>query len=462
MLGEKLYLPQHLDEQVLVTASNVMLLGAIDYKDSLTNWNYSPLLDAQLVATTTNVTLAWDQLSFTNFLTSSNVTLTRNQTAVANALTALAGSKNTNDIALINYLDYDYTNAINSSTNSYQLTNNLPAAFTKISPDQLISMQVAAFANMDSEGNQFLKRAGELRADYRAMYSAAWRRYAVSTNEFDQFVDKPWDMYWELPVNFVNMKGDQNADGYHITSAGITVGADRRVTDHLYLGGAAGYAGSSAGLDNNGSMDMDTVNLQAYAVWFDGGLHFEGMISGDFDSYNTKRETIGGTASGSTDGIGWTGLLGGGYDWEQGAWKFGPQLAVQYMSADINNFTESGSSAPLLISSQNPDSLHSQLGMDLSYRYLQGRWTYITPSVSLAWRHDFDFTNPSLDARFASGSGDSFTVYGPEMGRESAVASAGLSIQWKPSFNTFINLAAQMGRTGYNAENLNLGMRFSF
>jgi outer membrane autotransporter protein len=450
------YLPQHLDELKLVDASNVVVLSAINYKDSLTNWVYSPLLNPTLANNLTNVILEWEQQSFLTFLQASNVTLTRNQKAVAKALDSIANSTATNDIHLINTLDYYY------STNSSELTNNLPAAFSQISPDQLTSMQVAAFANMDSEGNRFLKRANELRADYRAMYSAAWRRYAVSTNAFDTFVDKPWDMYWELPVNFVSLKGDQNAAGYDITSVGVTVGADRRVTDHLYLGGAVGYAGSSASLDNGGSMDMDTVNLQLYAAWFDKGLHFEGMIGGDFDSYKTKREILGDTASGDTTGIGWTGLLGGGYDWEQGPWKFGPQLAVQYMSVNVNEFTESGSLAPLRISSQTPDAMHSQVGMDVSYRYLKGRWTYITPSASLAWRHDFQYTQPSLDAKFASGAGDSFTVYGPELGKDSVVASAGLSIQWKPSFNTFINLTAQMGRTGYNAENLNLGMRYSF
>jgi outer membrane autotransporter protein len=215
-------------------------------------------------------------------------------------------------------------------------------------------------------------------------------------------------------------------------------------------------------LDRGGSMDMDTFNLQAYATWFNQGLYFEGMVGGNFNGYQTKRSVLGTNACGSTEGFGWTGLVGAGYDWEVNSWKLGPHLTVQYSSVNINSFTESGSLAPLNILSQNVDALHAKLGMDVSYYYLKGRWTYINPNFSLAWSHEFIDPQPSVDAKFASGAGDAFTVYGPKMGRDSGVATAGLSIQWKPSFNTFINLMAQIGRDSYSAGNLNLGLRFAF
>ena len=46
--------------------------------------------------------------------------------------------------------------------------------------------------------------------------------------------------------------------------------------------------------------------------------------------------------------------------------------------------------------------------------------------------------------------------------RDSAVASLGLSVQWLPSFNTYLNLTLQMGRSGYDSQQINAGVNFSF
>src|SRR5262249_20837919 len=150
-----------------------------------------------------------------------------------------------------------------------------------------------------------------------------------------------------------------------------------------------GYANSSADLDNGGSVQMNNFNGMFYATWFNEGWHLEGMVGGELNNYDTDRSTIGGEAKGSTLGTGYTGLLGGGYDWSFGHWKLSPQISMQYMSASINDFTENGSLAPLQILSQSDDALHSQLGINLRYSCMLARWTFINPEVFFGWRHDF-------------------------------------------------------------------------
>ena len=443
------YRPEHEDEQTLITAAG----GVTGNFSSISNEiNYSPLLDYHLDYNATNVILDWQQLSFINYLTiSNNVQLTQNQRTIAKALDSIANSKATNDVKLINYLDY-----------LSNLTNGLPAAFTQISPDQLNSMVMGAFAVMDVQGDEFLKRADELRMDYQAMYKAKWRHLAVSTNAFDAYVDKTWDLYWDLPVNVVNIQGDDNSSGYSLTTSGVTIGGDGKLNDHTYAGVALGYMSTGAGLENGGDMSLNTFDTQLYGVWFDEGLYLEGMIGMDINSYSTKRGAIEGTATGSASGFAWTGLIGGGYDWKNGPWAIGPRLDAQYLSAEAGSFTENGSVSPLRISSQSADDFHTQFSLDTHYNFLTGRWTYITPSFSLGWRHDFMTTPLPVTAQFASGQGNSFTVYGPKLGSDSAVSTLGLSVQWNPAFNTFLNLTFQLGRGGYNSENVDLGMRFYF
>lgn len=444
------YRAKHSDTFDLIVATN----GVTGTFDTFTNdITHSVLLSPELVYTNDRVTLVWEHMSFVDFLTASNVTLTANQKAVADSLDSILSSSDTNDIALINHLDYQS-----------DLTNSLPESFDQIAPEELTAMLVASFAVMDAQGNQFLKRVGDLQSDYQRRYHETLGRRTKTKEAFDAYVNRSWDIYFELPFNSVSVSGDANASGYDLSANGFTLGADRRINDKIIVGGAFNYLMTSADLINGGSVDLDTISAQVYATWFNAeGLHFEGMLGGGINSYETKRLAVGGVASGDTDGFGFTTLVGGGYNWENGPWQFGPSLALQYMNASIKEFTEAGSLSPLRIDSQSEDALHSQLGMKLRYRHqLADSWTIITPELQLAWRHDFLDNSISLDSEFASGAGGSFTVTGPEMGRESIIISLGCAVQWKPELNTYLNYTVLRGRGGYDSEFLNLGVRFSF
>src|SRR5690606_6350159 len=110
------------------------------------------------------------------------------------------------------------------------------------------------------------------------------------------------------------------------------------------------------------------------------------------------------TASGDTDGVGFTMLFSGGYNWERGPWEFGPSLSFQYMHVSIDGFTETGSSAPMRIDSLSEDAFHTQLAFALRYRYqVPDSWTFITPEIQFAWRHDFGDDTIALNSLFASG-----------------------------------------------------------
>lgn len=453
------YRPKHNDDLTLIIADG----GIIGQFDVVSNdLVYSPLLNPMMVYGTTNVDYVFEQTSFTNFLATNNVALTRNQTAVAAAVDSIANSTQTNDYQLVEALDNLYSNLTNSLAD---LTNSLPKAFDQLSPDQLSSMSVAALSVMDMQGNAILKRVNELHSDYAALYESQWGG-EVSPDmaaSFTNYVNRQWNYYADAPVNFANVNGDQNASGYGITSIGLTVGADKRLNQQLYIGGTLGYVHSSAGLNNGGSMEMHTFDADIYATWFNEfGFHLEAMAGGEINIYDTERGTFGGTADGNSTGTGWTGLLGGGYDWDSSDWKFGPQASIQYMSSDVSSFTEKGSFEPLHVNSQSIDAMHSQVGFNARYRYLTGRWTYINPEAYFGWRHDFLDSSLPITSQFASGSGSPFTVYSPELGRDSIVLSLGVSVQWNPELNTYINFTAQTGRSGYDAENIDLGVRWSF
>jgi len=454
------YVPQHNDQFTFLIASNGVSGTFATFTNDIA---HSPLLNPNLIYGTNDVVLQFTQASFAPFA------LTPNQKAVARALDLAAPSTSTSTVALINFLD-----------NVSDVTNDLPAAFTLIAPEELTAMYTAAFAGMEAQGNRFLKRASELRAGYRDLYINAYSQYRTdsggaaappaeppaagsTTDIFAKTLDNPWSIYLDGGGEFVDVSSTTNAAGYNLSSGDLTVGLDRWLNKQLVVGGALSYDSSSVGLTGSGHIDLKSYLGEVYAAWFAQGLHIEAMAGGGLDSYDTRRQGLQGVAKGNTHGLDWNGLLGGGYDWQNGSWSYGPQLVVQYMSASIDPFTEKGSLAPLHIESQTQDSLHTQLGADLRFRhYVPPTLTFITPELSLAWQHNYLADNYALRSRLANGDGGDFTVHGPTIGTDSVVISLGVTVQWKPSLSTYLHYTLQAGSSGYQAHSIDAGLQFNF
>jgi len=364
-------------------------------------------------------------------------------------------------------------------------TNQLPAALDQLSPATLTAMHDIRLAGLDARGYNFLNRVNELRAGSHgfsanrlslsdpngpgqslqpiAVTADAGQIYAMRADDpLNPTADNPWGVYVEGNGEFVNVHGDANASGYHLTSSGFTLGIDRRLGKELVVGVMVGYADMIGNLDNGGKMDVDNGQVSAYVTWLKEGLHVEGLVGGGYNSYNTRRIVLGEPAVGHTDGTEFTGLLGGGYDWQKGNWSFGPQLSLQYKRVDTSAFNESGSLAPLHIDSQSQESLQSRFGGRVGFNKTVGRGIIVTPELNMAWQHEYLNRGASVDARFVNGAGNTFTSYGPTIGRDSLTTGAGVSVQWTPTIGTFLNYSTEFGRTGYSPQSVNggVGVRF--
>jgi outer membrane autotransporter protein len=403
------------------------------------------LLTADLAYHANDVTLTYAQGSFVPFAQ------TRNQQAVARNLDVIASQTSSSAVALIQYLD-----------SIADPSNKLPVAYNQISPEELTALRTISLAGMDAQGNQFLKRASELRAGYRGLYIDLYNANASVGNEA-QTTNRPWGVYLETIGEFGNVDGDSNASGYHWSGGGATLGVDRRLNDQFVVGAAASYISGDAGLSQSGSISFDSGLAEVYAVWFQQGLHLEGMFGGGINSCDTMRQGLNGVAKGSTGSTMWTWLLSGGYDWQVESWSFGPQMAVQYESARIDSFTEKGSLAPLKIGSQSVDALSTQMGAAVRFRgHVKGTWTFITPELNLAWRHNYSDTTFSLKSRLASGDGNTFTVNGPDLGSDSLVGNLGVTVQWTAAVSSYLNFAMQYAQSGQQAQYLTGGVRLGF
>ena len=86
----------------------------------------------------------------------------------------------------------------------------------------------------------------------------------------------------------------------------------------------------------------------------------------------------------------------------------------------------------------------------------------VKPEVRAAWQHEYGDTTYSLDSNFASGAGSAFTVNGPQIGRDSALISAGFAIQWNERVATYVYYDGELGRTNYSSQSVTGGLRVAF
>jgi outer membrane autotransporter protein len=86
----------------------------------------------------------------------------------------------------------------------------------------------------------------------------------------------------------------------------------------------------------------------------------------------------------------------------------------------------------------------------------------VRPELRAEWKHEFLDEALAIDSSFAGISRSSFTVHGPSRGRDSALLSAGLNVQWCSRIQTFVSYQAEVGRGSYEQQSVTGGLRVSF
>ena len=207
---------------------------------------------------------------------------------------------------------------------------------------------------------------------------------------------------------------------------------------------------------------MDGARAGLYATYFTGtGFYADAAVTGGYNSYDTRRSALKGTARGSTNGGELNALLATGYDWKTAGLTVGPTASVQSTNMGLTSFREHGSLAPLRFRDQFSESLRTALGLKAGYD-IQAGGVVIRPEVRAAWQHEFDDTAFALDSRLANGAGQNFTVRGPAVGDDSLLLGAGVAVLWNERTSTYVYYDGELGRTNYSSNNVSGGVRLSF
>jgi len=348
--------------------------------------------------------------------------------------------------------------------------SNVPGDLAIISPDGLTSFYEISFSDANIQRLTLEDRLDSLRNGSSGFSSNMKVDGATVAGNSSKGVVEPvlqpgpqnhWGVWATGFGDFVNVDGDGNGKGYDFTTGGFSLGIDYRLTDQLAIGVLGDYAHTWTSLKPAGDVDVDSGRGGLYATWFDHGIYLNGAIYGGHNTYESSRAGLQGMASGGTEGAEWSTFISGGYDLHFGQISAGPIASLQYTYVSIDDFSEKGSLAPLLIHSGSAESLRSDVGFRAFYQWQIGKLV-VEPSLKATWEHEYRYSALPIAAGFAGIPGPSATFYGPSEGHDSAVVSAGVSVQFTPAISTYVSYDGQLGRENYDSNAVTGGVRISF
>lgn len=381
--------------------------------------------------------------------------LTRNQRSVAGGLDGFAFLNAGNAGGALTFLNGQ---AIGSLAGLYDL----------IAPEELTAIFQMGFHASEMQAASIVQHLDYVRQGARRPMGDK-ESQTITASAGGKHVEEPavvsqegrWNLFIEGLGGNADVGSTSNATGYDFDMFGAMMGADYLVNERFAIGITGGYLNSDASLINGGNIETDSYRGALYGTFFDGGFYLDGLVGLAYNSYDTDRLALLGRATGDTEGLEFTSMLNTGYDFHSGNLTFGPVASVAYTRVNMDGFSESGSLTPLSYSDQEQESLRTNLGARISYVIPAGR-VRITPQARVTWQHEFMDATQSIDSSFSSGPGPVFTVDGPEMGRDSALVTAGLTVQFNPSVAAYAFYTGQLGRTNYDSHNVTVGVRISF
>ena len=271
-----------------------------------------------------------------------------------------------------------------------------------------------------------------------------------------------WGVFFTGLGEFTDINSTPQAAGYNVNTGGFTAGVDYRLTSFLAVGLTAGYSHTGINIDQNGgNIDVNSGQFGLYTTAWTKGFYLDAAISGGPDGYNSHRNALQGSANGNTSGPSFNVLAAVGYDWTHGALTIGPTASFQFGYVGLNEFSESGSQAPLKFPNQNSESERTAFGAKATYDWQVGH-LHVLPQLSAAWQHEYGDTAYSIVANLASGAGNSFTVVGPQTGRDSLLIGAGVSVLLNDRVSTYIYYDGEFARTNYLGNAVTAGVRVTF
>jgi outer membrane autotransporter protein len=277
--------------------------------------------------------------------------------------------------------------------------------------------------------------------------------------------------------------------GYDVDGTGVTLGADYRFNDRIVAGAAFSYGSTDTDFDkvrdgglSGGTFDSDGYSLALFGGWTGERSYLDLIASfGQLDHESERRvsytlgfntpdpqlgaltETWDAKAVGETESDVLSLGASYGYNFGKGSWSFGPTLAISYLKADVDGFSERGAPGlELTYGDQEGESLQLQAGLDVAYAASMS-WGVLSPYARFVFISEQENDSQVIDVRYSSDPlGTVFGVRSDDPDTSFFRWGIGASALFANGFAMFLDYDAIAGYDTVDYGEVTLGLRYSF
>jgi len=243
-----------------------------------------------------------------------------------------------------------------------------------------------------------------------------------------------------------NRDGTNLERGYDSDASTITFGLDYRFSRNFIAGVAYGISQSTLEFDDTGTknddMDNDMTNVIVYGTWYSNAFNVDFLIGSSRGDIETSREIafVNSTAEGDTESQQTFFSVSSGYEFNQGAFSFGPYVSYDYITGDIDSYQEeNGGGFELAFDEQNIESKVITFGGRASYA-ISTTWGVVVPYVRGEWKKEIDDSRDFITGRFVNiSAANDFSIEAEDFDSSWFHGAVGLTANFRHGLSAYID-----------------------
>ncbi len=357
----------------------------------------------------------------------------------------------------------------------------LNEALQELAPDEIPSASKAALETAARQIQNLTARTAALRAGAGGFAVSGLSTLLARRGDVDPSLlaaldepaaagsaEGPFGAFLNVTGGFGHREGGSELAEYEFSTVGTTLGVDYRFTDQLVAGVAFGYSFT----DNEIDRDAGDVNVNAFGGSIFGTYYGEdwyvdvlGSYSrNDYDTHRKIRFTSAvREAVGDTEGDEFTAAFGGGYTFRFGGLSLEPRARFEYISLNIDGFTETGAQGlDLEFDDDSFTSLTTLLGLNAAYA-ISTDFAVLQPQIRAGWKYEFMNNSEMVTARFAADPfRNTFFVNTESPDRNFMEVGFALTAAFPGGFSAFFDFDATTLNRNFDRYTFTVGGRYQF